>query len=177
MLLLLCSFSSTCSFFTLPQIASQHVEIERAAKVVDEMVTVLTTTTTNAKDESSSCAPVAPSSLLYDLAAKVHALNRAERSLMGLEERLVLPCRRSYFTRAELSHIEYRTGRAGGHGGSFVHVIGADKFRHHTMPRQGIPWFVWNLVFRTHHAQYQEQVVQPVEELQRRLQQQQKPPR
>jgi hypothetical protein len=96
---------------------------------------------------------------------------------MGLEERLVLPCRRSYFTRAELSHIEYRTGRAGGHGGSFVHVIGADKFRHHTMPRQGIPWFVWNLVFRTHHAQYQEQVVQPVEELQRRLQQQQKPPR
>jgi iron-sulfur cluster repair protein YtfE (RIC family) len=105
-----------------------------------------------------------------DLVSLIHTLDQDERAHMDQEESFLLPCMRAYFTESELSGVQRRMGQEGGHSGSFVHVIGEERFRNHTMPRFKIPFFVWNLAFKPELKHYQEQVVQQVEALETNVQ-------
>lgn len=58
-------------------------------------------------------------------------------------------------------------GQEGGHTGSFVYYIGEDRFRSEMMPRMNIPFFVWYIAFSGALGEYQKQVIEQVQALEK----------
>jgi len=82
------------------------------------------------------------------------------------EEDTVVPLIHAYFTPEEFKVPGKTMGQTGGHAGSFVYYIGANKFRNETMGKLGIPFFVWYLAFKGALKEYQDQVIANVTALQ-----------
>ena len=82
------------------------------------------------------------------------------------EEEVALPLIRAFFTPDEFKETGKAMGQAGGHAGSFVYYVGADKFKNETMAKLGIPFFVWYVAFKGALKEYEESVIKNVTALQ-----------
>jgi hypothetical protein len=88
-----------------------------------------------------------------------HALAHYEEVLLPHlreEEEIGLTLFRAYFSPKEAGPIIEKIMRKAPSTelGSFIFFVDADKFRKTFMPREGIPFFVWYLQFRSNYADF-----------------------
>lgn len=83
------------------------------------------------------------------------------------EEDVCLPLSRAYFTPEELGPkvkeaIDRETKVS---MGAFIHTMGEERFRKEFMKQEGIPFFVWYIVFMWQVRAYKHEVITPIEKL------------